>query len=1138
MKKSKTRYLVFLKRLLGTHFFKVMRLTIFLILVGISNVFATSTYSQSTKFSFHLRNISLEQLFGEIQNQSEFNIFYKDSQVDLNRKISVKADNAAVEDILEQALEGTHLEYKVIDKQIVIFPARSKHTDDMKSQGEIITVQSQQKLISGKVTDESGQPLPGVTVVVKGTTQGTITNADGEYSLSNIPADATLQFSFVGMRAQEKPVAGQSSINITLEEETVGIEEVVAIGYGVMKKSNVSGSITSVNSEDLHTTSTNDAGQALQGKAPIYISQSSGAPGSETSVFIRGVGTLRDASPIWVIDGVKGAPLDNFNNVESIQVLKDAASTAIYGIEGANGVILVTTNKASKGKISVNYNGYVKINKALNLPDMLGTKDYANMFINRYVSENPTLDYTEYVKSFYLQTDAEFAEYPNTDWVDVMFGTGLEQVHSISVSGGNDNSNYFLSVLHEGDEGTLVNTNYSKNAIKLKVDQQITPWLKFEETINYYSDKERPTQSSYRSDKFWQNTFRGNPAMKVYDSTNPMGTGYGYFSDEFLETIEWQGTNPLEEKEMIDYWIKSENIWGNFQVTLNPIKNLTWTTNVTGKIYNSRSSLFRYDIYGGCSNNSLEFTKILNAYNQFEYDNSTTKQYLISSVINYNWSIKKNNIGITAGTEIWESSIYGAKGDVAYGIPSEEFRTSELADDTYVAGDNYFSDDSGYSQFGRLTYSYDSRYLMTASFRNDASSNFAPGKRMAFFPALSLGWNLANENFFNLDKISQLKLRYGIGESGNDDVPANLWRQTYTSTGTSYEASKVVNKDITWEKTITNNIGIDVGFLKNSLTASVDVYDKKTHDALLKIALPSSSGFSSYYINKGKVQNRGIELSLSYRKTINDFNLSANGNVAYNKNKVLNLGDATYLSGGDNNRTYENGPVSAFYGYVADGLYQSQEEIDELNAKAVENGYDSYDGDIAPGDIKFKDIDGDSTITSDGDQQSIGDPWPKYIFGFNFNCKYKNIDFSMSWQGVAGIDIFNGILEYTDNMFSDYNSTPRVFDAWSETNTNTSIPRLGNSDHNYNSSSYLVEDGSYLKLRNIQVGYDLGSQFPNIKFTKLRVYLAIENALTFTKFRGFDPEFMSGDDNYARGVYELDQYPQSGAVIFGIQVGL
>jgi TonB-dependent starch-binding outer membrane protein SusC len=997
---------------------------------------------------------------------------------------------------------------------------------------------AQTKSVSGKVTDDKGATIPGVNVVVKGTLKGTITNVDGLFSINVTPSD-TLVFSFVGLQTQYLPVGSHNSFTVMMKPENKTLNDVVVVGYGVQKKSNISGSITSVDSKELHSMATNDVGQALQGKAPVFAVKNSGKPGESTSIFLRGVGSMNNSGPLWIIDGVQGAPLENFDNVESIQILKDAASAAIYGVQAANGVILVTTKKAQKGKVSVNYHGYVKINNTLGLPKLLGTQDYIDMYLNRWKSDNPgASDSTmhENVKPFYFMTPSEVNQLPSTDWVGQMFKQGTDQVHSVSVSGGNEKYTYFFSGLHEDDGGTLVNTNYKKSSFRLQFGQKPTNWLKLNETIVYTYSKRR---LFYDYNKLWQGIFRGNPAMKVYDSTNPMGTGYGYFDADFASKIDWQGGNPLEDAMMKDYWEKNDNFWGNLQLIITPIKGVVWTTNLSGTRHSYWNSKFNYNVFGGVPTNTQDFIKGtgLVGQKQFSYDQSGSRSYLLNSFVNYSKSIDKNDFGVMLGTEVSENENYAANGNAAYGIPAQDLRSSAVTPNR--DGYNTWGNGSRYSQFGRITYSYDNRYLLTANFRNDATDKFAPGKRNAFFPSVSIGWNLANESFFSSGKINNLKFRVGIGKLGNASVPSNLWRQEYVlqSNGT-WQAQKVVNRNVTWETTYSKNIGLDLGVWRNALTATIDYYNKETRNALLQIALPSTTGFGSYYVNKGTIQNRGLELSVGYQHGNKQFSYSVNGTMAYNKNTVLNLGNASYLDGGSHNRTYTGGPVSAFYGFVADGLYQTDSEIQALNTKAQANGFDSYDGNVAPGDIKFKDLNGDGTI-NEKDETSIGNPWPKIVYGFNVNLNYKGIDLVMNWQGVYGIDVYNELKQYTQSMFSDWNSTAAVKDAWSVSNTNSTIPRLGNSTHNYGkSSSYMIEDGSYLRLKNIQIGYNLSSQLlSKLKLRKLRIYTGIENALTITKFKGFDPEFMSGN-NYSRGVYGLTQYPQYRSYVFGIQLGL
>jgi TonB-linked SusC/RagA family outer membrane protein len=1102
-----------------------MRIAIFLFLISALQVIAENSYSQLARLSFDLRNTTIKEVLSIIEEQSDFYFLYDSKLIDVQKKVDISVKNEDIDQILKTIFSDGSVNFLIRDRHIVLTPATQ------------INQQNKTGTITGKVTDSSGAPLPGVTVVLKGTTMGTITDSDGKYSLTKVPGDAILVFSFVGMKSHEIQVSDKSIVNVVMEDETVGIEEVVAIGYGVQKKTNISGSITSVSTHDLRSMATTDASQALQGKIPAYISRNSGRPGESSTIFIRGVSSLGNSSPIWIIDGVPGIPMNNFNEIESIQVLKDAASTAIYGVSGANGVILVTTRKAAKGKMSVNYNGYMKFNKAMNLPDMLNTQGYIDMYKARWMSNNPGKTETDMqgaIKPFYFSSASEIAQLPNTDWVDVMFGNGLEHVHSFDVSGSNGKNSYFISAMLDSDDGTYANSKNQAQSMKSKFEHTPVPWLKLTEIFAYQHSKR------IQNDPNWDGIIRSNPAMKVYDDTNPMGTGYGYFTDTFAANIDWQGGNVLESAMMKDYWDSHDSATGVLQAIVTPIKELVWSTTLSGSISHSNESKFNYNTYNGISINSIDWVSGTGIQGkQFEYSQGQSRSYVLSSFVNYNKVIKRHDVGGMVGFEMSESRDDGAKGYAEWGIPAQDLRSAQLTLPGNRDGYNTWGTSSSYAYFGRLTYAYDARYLLTANFRNDAVPTFAPGKRNAFFPSVSFGWNIANESFFNTDKINELKLRVGVGKSGNASVDANLWRQEYTiQTNGTWKAQKVVNPDITWEKTTSVNIGLDISAWNNKLQGSVDLYDKNTRDALLRIALPTSTGFSNYQVNQGEISNKGIEVVLSYRNSTGNLNYFISGNISYNKNEVLNLGPASYLDGGSYNRTYENGPVSALYGYVADGLYQTQQEINDLNNKAIASGFTDYDGNVAPGDIRFKDINNDGTI-NEGDYTTIGNPWPKYVYGFNINLEKKGIELVMNWQGVADRDVYNTTRGFLENMNADWNSTPDVWNAWSSTNMSSSQPRMGNSTHNYGiSNSYLVEDASYLRLKNIQLGYIFDKSITSkICLSSLKVYVSMQNALTFTNFKGFDPEFMSGN-NYSRGVYNyLNNYPQSRTFTIGLNVG-
>ena len=1003
-----------------------------------------------------------------------------------------------------------------------------------------IEAESQQQTVRGAITDsQTGESMAGVNIQVKGTTVGVISDAGGRYSISVPDANATLVFSFVGYISQEIPLDGRTSLNISLVTELKGLEEVVVIGYGTMKKSNVSGAITSVKGQELRTVPTSNVAQALQGKAPIYIAKNEGQPGSETTIVVRGVASLRNSNPLWVVDGVKNAPLENVNDIESIEILKDAASTAIYGVEGANGVILVTTSRAKAGRAKVNYNVYLKSLHVKMPYTMLGTADYIDRYMQRWIEDHEGIDPadpTKGTKPLYRWSDSQIAALPSTNWVDVMTDPGFEQVHTLSVSGGTSQLGYNLSLLHEDDKGTWVNTLFRKENVKLDFTQEITKWLKFGESLNYTYSKTSDFQE-------WSQTYRATPIMKPLveegEQDNPLGTGYGYISEAFFPNIEWQGWNPYERAKLTHNWKKNERMWGNFNIEVKPLKGLVWTTNLSGAFRNYWYEQFIDDNWGGIYINQAGYTRGKQGYwNQMDFEKVNYRNYLVNSYIAYSKAIGKNEFSIMGGAEAWANENQGANGYCTYGIPSEDLRVVTMGTSYYAT--NTLGDDSGLSQFGRLTYAYDSKYMLTATVRNDGSSRFAPGKRKAFFPAASVAWNIAKE--FSFETINDLKLRLGYGMSGNADVPSNLWRQEYYQSvaGGPWVASRVVNPDITWEKTSTSNVGLDIGVWKNSVTATIDVYQRLTTDALIQIALPATTGFSSYYSNAGEIKNSGVELTLGINKTINDLTLSVNGNLGYNKNEVTSIGDAAYLTGGNYTRTYAGHPVSTFFGYVANGLITSQSQLDALNNAAKAKGFASWDGTATrPGDILYVDSDGNGTITGN-DQAIIGNPWPAFVYGLNLNASYKGFDLMMNWQGVADLDVYNYELLYIYNLYSDYNSTTKTLEAWSTSNPDATIPRLGNGAHNFQRvNSFLVEDASYLKLKNIQLGYTLSKNLiSKIRLQNLRVYVGMENALTFTKFRGYDPEFIGGTSNYARGVYDANVYPMAVSILFGLQVGL
>jgi TonB-linked SusC/RagA family outer membrane protein len=1012
------------------------------------------------------------------------------------------------------------------------------------------TVETAARTISGTVTDEDDEALPGVNVVVKNTTVGTVTDIDGNYSLTVADDAQTLVFSSVGYLTEEVTIGNQSVINLTLQPDIQSLSEVVVVGYGTQKKSDLTGAISSVEPEDITRISERRLETALQGRAAgVQVSRSEGSPGAEASVSVRGVGSIGNTQPLWVIDGVPQNPGNffNMNDVESIEILKDASASAIYGARAAHGVILVTTKRGSEGKVKVNFNTSIGQRSPVNLPDMLDTEGFVRASsiarLNADGTPEPAWDNPESL--------------PNTNWVDEVFsGRGLEQTYNLSVAGGNENANFFVSGGYDKEEGIMVDNSFERYALRANADFKIGKYIRIGESLLVSRTVNNPTADD-GGDLI--TIFRAIPIMPVYDPTNPLG-GWGTAPSYF------QGPNPLGNQLQNHISEATNRVNGNVYAEIEPFEGLTLRgsvgVNVRAQRYERFSEAFSY----GALSNSL---------NSLEHRSTDDESINTNLVLTYTKSIGKHDFTVLGGYERFQQD------EVFFGADAQDFPISYSRSFALAAGavniterntinDQYRLE----SLFGRVNYTFANRYLLTANVRRDGSSRFGPNFQYGVFPSISVGWRIVEEDFMQgASFLSDLKLRASYGILGSDRIDDYIFARTYRNNRSTYAFDatgqaggnkergfylrRFPNEEVKWEQVVQTDIGLDASFLEGRFNVTADYYIKTTTDMLIGPQLPLSFGVSQNRsipegtpVNIGSVENRGFELALNYRERVGNWTFDITGNSAWNQNEVTKLdGEQTIPNGGGGPGysgsialTEVGQPIGYFFGLVADGIFESQSDIDALNA-TLPDGVFYQAEETAPGDLRYRDISGDGIINAD-DRTYLGNPWPKMIYGLNANVSYQNFDLTLFFQGVQGVDIFNATKAYYRTVFSDYNSSELVFESWTAENP-TENPRLVASDPNgnfRNPSSYMVEDGSYLKLRNVQLGYNLPEALVGrIGLTNARVYVNAQNILTLTRYEGLDPELSVGGNannrNTRQGIDGLGQYPQTRLLSAGLQIG-
>ena len=1048
----------------------------------------------------------------------------------------------------------------------------------------VTAAQQQTKKITGTILDQAGIPVIGANVLEKGTSNGTITNLDGKFTL-NVKPGATLHISYIGYKVEEITVGSAQNYQITLKEDTERLDEVVVVGYGIQKKKLVTGATVEVKGEDIAKLNTTQALGALQSQTPgVNIQANSGQPGDGFKISIRGAGTNGNTAPLYIIDGVAG-DINNLNpaDIERIDVLKDAASCAIYGSAAANGVILVTTKQGKEGKLQISYDANIGISNVYRLPQMLTAKQYMEVQdVMQFNTGAPLWNWSDYLDEDLLAAYQSGAN-PGTNWVEAIRNKdAITTSHALNITGGTDRSKISLGAgyqYQDGVFGNVVKSDYRRFTFRINSEHILyrnskgMDVVKVGETMYYSHKQSQGIQIGNQYSNALSTMLRANPLVPMY---NADGEYFGW------EDIKNSGTKGLQNYN---------------QYTVNPILVLVNSQNAANKSVSHGFNLSGYLeiqpiknlIYRGQVNYNQStwswrsflpvFTANALTADGFRSESQATNQlgtgwgWSTTNTLNYRFDIADHNFDILLGTEYGESR-------PDYGFSLSATASNAIFDDlrhaymdymknnaSATVGGSPYGDSRSFSYFGRLNYNWKETYMLSAIMRADGNSKFAPGQRWGYFPSVSAGWVISNESFMEdlQGKIDFLKLRAGWGQNGNAGSVGNFqWQGTFqfgpygnysfNSNKDGYTSgaypSRLENLDLTWETSEQMNIGLDARFLNSRLNFTFDYYQKKTKDLLVQVPIDASTGFSTMWSNAGTVKNEGFEVALAWHDQIGkDFNYNIGWNMAYNKNKVTEVNSSQKYNNGGNDllsqgtgviaRFEEGHPIGYFWGYKTDGVIQNEQDLAAYKSTLL-NGdpANSRQGSsLQVGDLKFVDVNGDG-ILNDNDKTNLGNPHPDVTMGINLGASYKGFDFNVTGFAALGQEVARSYRKFADG--AQENFTTEVYDYWNGEGTSNKYPRFArmNVGANWQTiSDIYIEDASYFRLQNLTLGYDFKYLWKNCPFPQLRLYVAAQNLFTITGYKGMDPENGKaiGSESWVTGV-DVGNYPQPRTFLVGVNV--
>lgn len=1107
--------------------FKIMKISLILLFVFSFQMAAINSSAQNAVIEFKTNNITIGQLINEIEKQTDYLVVYSNREVNTNQKVKIQSSSNKVSNYLDEALSGTDVRYEFKNKYIVL--AKKSDNNAAVTSTMIQPAQKQSVTVTGNIKDVDNQPIIGAAVVEAGNpSHGTITDFDGNFSLSGLSANSVLQISYVGMRRQEIALNGRTSINLVMESDTELLDEVVVIGYGTLKKSDLTGAISSVDMGELGKRTTTNPAEALQGKVSgVNVQKSGGNAGSGVQIKIRGVKTFGDNNPLYIIDGFPG-DIDNVNpqDIESMEILKDGAAAAIYGSIAANGVVLITTKRGKKGTPVVEFSSYLSRTEVSKSLELLNGKEYQKVHKlmydnwNNYASEKNKVTLPPYVTN---------NSNVDTDWQDAMLRNGLAQNYMIAIRGGVENSNYSISYNRLDEKGIFLGNDFVHDNARARLN--LTKGIfNVDANIGFkYSNNDQPRYSL-------KEMYMLSPLVPIYDENQP--SGYGLTNFDGIPN----NRNVMADHEFRDYSNKKYNTTANVGITVNFTEWLNFRTGYSYRGEHERT-MWHEPIYTADIRSKREFP-----YHE-EYSGYWEEQ-IFDNVLSFNKKFDKHSLNAMIGNSVtnetmnWNSvAVEGKK--LLYRVQDGKLVTEETAagflDPNFSTigagtGGTYSGDGTNWnykraSFFGRLNYNYSDKYLFQLTVRRDGSSKFGADSRWGTFPSVALGWRITQEEFFPEDTfIDDLKLRASWGRLGNEiSLGMYDFQALITTSNTKYQgyvkgngenpwpgsiARSMENKSLKWETTDNRNIGIDFGMLGNKLTGALNYYHNETIDLLITKALPPSAGLDNPILNVGKMRNNGVEIEINWNDKIEDFNYGIGFNMSTIKNKVIALADDNQVLYGEGlkygtehfpTQTRVGMPIGAFYLYKTDGLFQSEAEV----ASHVNSNGELLQPNAYPGDIRFRDINGDGVI-DENDKEYSGSGIPKVEANLSLSADYKGFDLSVLLSSAFGHKLYNGNKYFYEGMNSGSNFLKSTLDSWTPQNTKTTVPRAVYQDPNGNliESDRFLEKGDFVRLRQLQIGYSISNSFTQkLDVDKLRFYVSGENLFTVTSYSGIDPEF-------------------------------
>ncbi len=1000
----------------------------------------------------------------------------------------------------------------------------------------------QDKTIRGQVKDISdGTALPGVNVLAQGTTVGTVTDIDGNYTISVPDETQVLVFSSVGYVSEEVNIAGRDIINIELSPDIKALSEIVVIGYGTQERRDLTGSVSSVSSEEIVQLPNVNVQQALQGRAPgVVVTENSGRPGAAATVQIRGIGTVGNSDPLYVVDGqilngANGIESLNPNDIASIEILKDASASAIYGARAANGVVLITTKRGDEGKTKLSYHGYAGPQFFNDRLEFMNGQEFVQDAIDRANAQGETSVWED------EGDPAQFGE--GVDYWEKLWRTGYITDHTLSLSGGNESSQFLVSFGYLDNKGVMIGQSFERFSVRLNTDHQLTNWLKVGQSLQLSRANEEAIGGTGGFNSVFEAGWRMKPTIDPERFPDGSWNGPTRPGEPF-------NFSTFSPNQFVDEWDELTKQWralGNIYAEIEFFEGLKFRTTYSGFFgYNDGTSWRPQLVNAGGAGNSTVLSRSTN----------TTTNWQLDNILTYTKSFGSHNLSALAGYTAQEDRYENLNANINDFL-DESVVVINGGNPETLTGSGGITDWSLNSVIGRLTYDFDDKYLFQANIRADGSSRFGDGNRWGYFPSFSAGWRISEEGFFNVPAVSDLKLRGSWGQLGNDQIglyafaaAVNL-SQRYTlgldqNILPGAAPLQLANQDIKWEETTQIDVGLDLAMFENSLLFTFDYFIKNTDDMLLQVPIPLSSGYTSApFVNAGSVENKGWEIATTYRDYKGDFTWDLTLNLSGVQNEVTALGSGQRIITGANNgdQIADVGTeVFAFFGYVADGLYQNQSEIDAVNALNPER---EYDPGAVPGAVRFKDINGDGLIT-DEDRTEIGSPYPELSYGLNFSAQFANFDLALFLQGTVGNDL---LIANNDNFAIQPGGLLRYnLDRWyQEGDTNDPVLwgtggfQNASGGRDGRSADYMVFDGSFLRVKNLQLGYTIPSSLTErIGLSRLRVYVSSKNLLTIWDRPEYnfinDPEL--GREGSGFGKYNLVTTPQTTTISFGINLDL